>query len=342
MYELMLTATLLQIWFFLNSVRRGGFLNHTWVVLFSIVATATSLIAVPVFVAEALGLLYELRPGATRWPHARHVTMTLVASGVIVAFLTPWRLWVENEGSFSWIKPGYLTDYVASFLRPALYSPIVYLTLALAVWGAIRGWRKHSEGVSFALLWMFIPLVPLVFVLGPMMLMVDTIYSWTPLFAHRWAPSCIVPTCMLIGLGIWELGESRARIVAFLLLIVFAGVRIDSYDSSSGDVEWGVQWREATATVLPELKAGRPVNVVPSYGRFAVIYYSRNDHIAQNLLSDDHRAQVLILADTAETLFPQNFSKVRRYYPLQMARFRGVIVLATPFAVNPTGVATPR
>jgi uncharacterized membrane protein len=343
MYELMLAATLLQVWFFLRAVRRAGFSNYIGVALFSILATAASFVAVLVFMVEAAGLLFALRPDARRWPYAWQVTMALVAAGAIVACLTPWRLWVENPGFFSWIKPGYLSDYVAGFLRPALYSPIVYLTLTLATWGAIRGWRKCSEGVCFALLWMFLPLVPLVFWLGPMMLTVDTIYSWTPLFTHRWALSCIVPTCMLIGLGIWELRIPAAQVAALVLLIVFAGIRIHSYDPTAGDVEWGVQWREATAAVLPELKAGRPVNVVPSYGKFAVIYYSRNDHVSQDLLTaDDHRAQMLILADTAETLFPQNFSRVRRYYPLQVARLRGVTVLATPMAVNPTGVTIRR
>lgn len=343
MYELMLTATLIQLWFFLRAVRQGGFSNYLGAVLFSVLATAASFVALLVFMVEGAGLLYELRPGASRWPYAWHASVALVVAGIVVGSLTPWRAWIENPGFFSWIKPGYLSDYLAGFLRPALYSPVVYLTLALAAWGAISGWQKYPEGVTFALLWMFLPLLPLVFWLGPAMLMVDTVYSWTPLFTHRWALSCIVPTCMLIGLGIWELRISAVRIIALVALIVFAGIRIHSYDPSSGDVEWGVQWREATAAVLPELEAGRPVNVVPSYGKFAVIYYSRNDHVPQDLLTvEDHRAQMLILADTAETLFPQNFSRIRRYYPLQVARLRGVTVLATPFAVNSIGGAIPR
>jgi uncharacterized membrane protein len=343
MYELMLTAILIQLWFFLRAVRHAGFSNYLGVVLFSVLATAASFVALLIFMVEVAGLLYELRPGASRWPYAWHVTVALVVAAAIVGILTPWRAWIENPGFFSWIKPGYLSDYVAGFLRPALYSPVLYLTLALAAWGAISGCRRYPQGVTFALLWMFLPLVPLVFWLGPTMFMVDTIYSWTPLFTHRWALSCIVPTCMLIGLGIWELRTSAVRIVTVVLLIVFAGIRIYSYDPSSGDVEWGVQWREATAAVMPELKAGRPVNIVPSYGKFAVIYYTRNDHLPQDLLTvDDHRAQMLILADTAQTLFPQNFSRVRRYYPLQLVRLRGVTVLATPMAINPSGAAIPR
>ena len=343
MYELMLTATLIQIWFFVRAVRSGGLANYLGVALFAVLAATSSFVAILVFLAEAVALLYALRPGTSRWPYAWNVMVALTLAGATVAYLTPWRLWIEKAGFFGWIKPGYLTDYVLGFLEGALWSPVVFVTLLLAAFGAIRGWRKYSEGVGFALLWMLVPLFPLALWLGPMMLMVVTIFSWTPLFAHRWALTSIVPLCIFVALGIWELRATAARIAALALVVVFAGIRIHSYDPGSGDPEWGVQWRAATAAVMPELKAGRPVNVVPSYVRFAIRYYSRDDHVDPALLREnDRRAQMLILADTAESLLPEDLRGLRRYYPLQVARLRGVSVLATPLAVSPTGGALPQ
>lgn len=343
MYGLMLAAALIQLWFFLRAVRGGGLVNYLGIALFSVLAAATSFVAFLLFLAEATAVLYAVRSGVRRWPYSWNVMVTLASSGAIVACLTPWRLWIEKASFFGWIKPGYLTSYVLGFLSSALTSPVVVVTLALAVWGAIRGWQKYPEGVGFALLWMFVPILPLAMWLGPMMLMVVTIYSWTPLFAHRWALTSMVPLCMFVGLGIWELRASAARFAALALVVLLAGIRIYSYDPASGDVEWGVQWRAATAAVLPELKAGRPVIVVPGYGKSVLLYYTRNDHVNPTLFSEDNqRAQMLILTDSAQSLFPEHFLNLRHYYRLQVARLRGVSVLATPFAVGESSEAVPR
>jgi hypothetical protein len=174
------------------------------------------------------------------------------------------------------------------------------------------------------------------------MLLIVTIYAWTPLFAHRWALTSMVPFCILIGLGIAELHPPSARIAMLAVVVLLASARICSYDPNSGDVEWGVQWRAATEAALPELKAGKPVNVVPGYGMYAVRYYSRNDQVDPTLLSQDNRrAQVLILADTAESLLPKAFPTLHLLYPVQRARLRGVSVLATPLAVSQPPEAAP-
>ena len=342
MYELMLDATLIQLWFFLRAVSRGGFVNYAGTVFFAVIATAASFVASMVFLAEGLCLLYTLQSSVSRWRYSRNVAVTLVLAGAIVAYLTPWRLQFEKANYLAWIKPGFLVDYILGFLPSALESPVVYVTLAIAAWGAISGWRKYSEAVGFALLWMLLPLFPLALKLGPTMLMLTTIYSWTPVFAHRFALTSIVPLCIFVGLGIWELRASAAQFAALALVVVLAGIRIHSYDPASGDVEWGVQWRAATAAVLPELKAGRPVIVVPGYGKFVLLYYTRNDHVNPALFSEDNqRAQMLILTDSAQSLFPEHFLNLRHYYRLQVARLRGVSVLATPFAVGESSEAVP-
>lgn len=343
MYELMLAATLAQVWCFLRAVREGGLVNYAGTVLFAVIATAASFVAGMVFLAEGLCLLYALRSRFSRWRYSRNVAVSLVSAGAIVAYLTPWRLQLQKANDFAWIKPGFLTDYVLGFLASALQSPVVYVTLVLAAWGAISGWRKYSEAVGFALLWMIVPLFALALKLGPTMLMLATIYSWTPLFAHRYALASIVPLCIFVGLGIWELRASAARIAALALVVVLAGIRIHSYDPASGDLEWGVDWRAATAAVLPELKAGRPIIVVPGYGKSVLLYYTRNDHLNPALFSEDNQtAQMLILTDSARSLFPEHFPNLRHYYRRQVARLRGVSVLATPSAMGESSEAVPR
>jgi hypothetical protein len=75
---------------------------------------------------------------------------------------------------------------------------------------------------------------------------------------------------------------------------------------------------------------------------YAVRYYSRNDQVDPTLLSQDNRrAQVLILADTAESLLPKTFPTLHLIYPVQRERLRGVSVLTTPMAVNPAPAAVP-
>jgi Dolichyl-phosphate-mannose-protein mannosyltransferase len=344
MYELMLDATLVQLWYFLRAVRRGRLVNYAGTALFTILAIATSFVSGLVFAAEGLCLLYALRPGATRWPYAWNTAVTLMTAGAIVAGLTPWRQMLEKaSSSWSWIGPGFLTEYVLGFFGAAVRSPILPVTMLLAIWGVLRGCQRYAEGTSFALAWMFVPLLPLVLWLGPIMLLVVTIYSWTPLFADRFALTCIVPLCIFVALGIWELPSSTARMAALALVVVLAGFRIHSYDPNSGDPEWGVQWRAATEAALPELKAGKPVSVVPGYGIYALRYYSRNDSVDPALMSEgNRRAQVLVLADTADYLLPNTLPALHRWYFEQLARVRGVTVMVTPLAVSQPAEAAPR
>jgi hypothetical protein len=343
MYELMLDATLIQLWFFIRAARHGRVTNYAGTALFTVLAVATSFVAGLVFLAEGLCLLWELRPGAIRWPYSWNTSLTLVLAGVIVAYMTPWHLWVEKASYFGWIGPGFLTAYVLGAFGGAIKSPVLALTLALAIWGAARGWQRYAEGIAFAFAWMSVPLFALAVWLGPVMLLLATFYAWTPLFAHRWALACIVPFCILVALGILELRPAVAQMAALALVIVLAGVRIHSYDPNSGDPEWGVQWSAATEAAMPELRAGRLVNVIPGYGMYAVRYYSRDDHVDPALLiQEDRRAQVVILADTAEYLLPDAFTALHRRYPVQLARLRGVSVLATPMAVSQPTEAAPQ
>jgi Dolichyl-phosphate-mannose-protein mannosyltransferase len=343
MYALMLDATLIQLWFFIRAVRRGGFANYAGTALFTVLAMATSFVAGLAFVAESLCLLYALRPGVSLWPYSRSVAVTLIFSGAIVAGLTPWHLWIGEVNFISWIRPGFLTLYIGSFFRAAIESPVLIVTLALAAWGLIRGWSRYAEGISLAVVWMLVPLLAVAAWLGPVMLEVVTIYSWTPLFADRWVLTCIVPMCIFAGLGIWELRPSQARIGVLILLVVLAALRIHSYDPDSGDVEWGVQWQAATEAALPELKAGRPVTVVPGYGMYVVQYYSGKEHVNPALVLPEgsRRAQVLILADTAQSLLPKDIPALHRRYFLERARLRGVSVLSTPFALSPPSIFPP-
>ncbi len=343
MYALMLDAVLLQVWFFLRAVRRGGFVNYLGVGLFSILAVATSFVAGLAFLAEGLCLLVALRPGFRRWPYSWNVAIALLAAGAILVALIPWHQLVEKASFFSWIGPGFLTKYVFGFFWSAVQTPVLAVTLLLAVWGGIRGFRKYPEALSFALAWLVVPLLPLALWLGPIMLLAVTVYSWTPVFAHRWALTCIVPLCILIGVGIREIPGSVARMAILALVVVLAGFRIHSYDQNSGDIEWGVEWRAATEAALPELKAGQPVQVVPGYPIYVMRYYSRNDHVNPALLSPDNRsAQVLVLADSAESLLPGELKVLRRRYFLQRARTRGVTVLATPMAVGQSLEGVPQ
>lgn len=343
MYQLMLDTTLIQIWFFLRAVRGGRLANYVGTAVFTVLAIATSFVAGLVFLAEGSCLLYALRPGVARWPYSWNVAVTLLAAGAIAVALTPWHLWVEKASFFGWIGPGFLTEYILGFFGAAIRSPILALTLMLAIWGVVRGWQRCSEGTGFTLVWMFVPLLPLALWLGPVMLLVATVYSWTPVFAHRWVLTGLVPLCIFIGIGISEIRPSLLQIAVLALVVVLAGLRIYTYDPNAGDMEWGVQWRAATQAALPELKAGKPVSVVPGYTMYVVRYYLRNDSVDPALLSEaNRRAQVMILADSAQSLLPGALPALLRWYPEQLVRVHGVSVLASPFAVTHPTETAPR
>ena len=343
MYELMLDAILFQLWFFLRAVRHGGFVNYVGPALFTVLAVATSFVAGLVFLAEGLCLLYALRPGVTRWPYSWYAAVTLLVAGAIVVGLIPWHQWVEKASFFSWIGPGFLTEYVLGFFWPAVQTPVLAVTLLLAIWGVVRGLRKYPEAVGFTLAWMTRPAFSASVVARTShasdsngLLMDTSLCSSMGTYLY----GAVVHSD---SVGIREIPGTVARIAILGLVVVLAGFRIHSYDPNSGDMEWGVQWRTATEAALPELKAGKPVKVVPGYGMYVMRYYSRNDHVDPALLSPDNRgAQVLVLADSASHFLPGALRALRRRYFLQRARARGVTVLATPLAVGQSLEGVPQ
>jgi len=202
---------------------------------------------------------------------------------------------------------------------PALYAPIALFNKAsgsfafpvlavLAIWGAIRGWRRAHDAVAFALLWMWLP--PL--------LMVAASYAIAPVFVERYALSCFVPFFILVALGIYAMGTEPARVLVLAIVIGLSIGHIVSYARKPHDA----QYREAVAAADAALKPGEAMTVVPSYAIEVIRYYLPGNQRDRAVRYDpSSNAAVLILGDQN---LPESY---RKDYPQMVAGFRGVTVM---------------
>ena len=317
MYPVMLAAILAQVGMFLRALRVGGLANYVVVAILTAIAIASNFSALLVPATEAVWLVYAIarsRDGADnpRSKHAWTLAAVLAAGGLILA---P-KLFSSLHAASALNAAGSVVGWRK---RPALYAPIALFNKAsgsfafpvlavLAIWGAIRGWRRARDAVSFALLWMWLP--PL--------LMVAASYAIAPVFVERYALSCFVPFFILTALGIFAMPAESVRVAALAIVLGLSIGHIVSYARKPHDA----QYREAVAAAEAALKPGEAMTVVPSYAIEVIRYYlPTNQRDLAVRYDPSSNTAVLILAD-------QDVAKAyRNDYPQMVAGFRGVTVI---------------
>ena len=317
MYPVMLAAILAQVGMFLRALRIGGLANFAAVAVLTALAIASNFSALLVPVTEAAWLAYVVartRDGADN-PDSKHafaLALSLACGGLILAPKLLSQLHaasvVNAAGDvIGWRKPPPLYAPIALFNKASGSFAFPCLA-ALAIWGAVRGWRREHDAVLFALLWMWLP--PL--------LMVVASYAIAPVFIERYALSCFVPFFILIALGIFAMRRESVRVGTLAIILALSLSHIASYARKPHDA----QYREAVAAANAALKPGEAMTVVPSYAIEVLRYYLPADQRGRAVRYDvsSTNAAVLILGDQDAT------ESYRKDYPQTVARLRGLTV----------------
>ncbi|HEY6417625.1 MAG TPA: hypothetical protein VIX59_01370 [Candidatus Binataceae bacterium] len=327
MYPLMLAFVLAQVWIFLRAIRRWwSAASVVLLVLLTAAAIACNFSAVLVPIAELIWLVYLLagsrfpgwssvqRPAGRRRVVMVGVTITAGMLAMLPSLLAGFSKTaaVTSGGIVRWIQPPEIYAPIAMFNK-ATGSFAFPLLAALAVWGAIRNWRRDSNATLFLLIWMWAP---------PLMMLVAS-YALTPIFVERYALSCFVPFFILAAIGISELGATRTSVAALAIVGLVSLAHVHTFFSKPHDA----QFREAAIYAASQLKAGESMTVVPAYAIEVLHYYLPPDQQTSvvRFRAGSAVANLVILHDQGIT--PGLDATVRKDYPHVLAWMRGVVVL---------------
>lgn len=328
MYALALLLVLAQVWFFVRAARRSGGVNLAALAVLTALSIGAHFSAafMVAFEALCLPLLPEAQStGAARSPETRgsrrlRIAVPLAAAlgaGVAIflmiaapalrigasAFAHGATSWIERPPW--WAPLSLFNKATGTFAFPAM--------VALAGWGAWRGWRRAPGAVAFALAWMWLP---------PVLLLAAS-YAFAPMFVERYALWCFVPFFILTALGICELPGAAARAGALGLAIVLALGHLHAYRARPH----GGQWREAAHAAVSALVPGATIAVAPPYAVNVIRYYLRDTRAAGAAMpADDRKAEVLVVDE--HWIAQGKAAKLLADYPRLVARVRGVRVIA--------------
>ena len=321
MYPLALLIVLLQVGVFIRTVRRGSLFDLALLAVFTALAVGTHFSAVFMVVAEALWLPVLprtpwRRERVYRMPQQLAIAAALGAGAMLfVMFALPALRTGASafaQGATGWIE------------RPPWWAPLALfnkgtgsfafpMMIALAGWGAWRGWGRARAAIGFALIWMWLP---------PLLMLIAS-YAFSPMFVERYALWCFVPFFMLAALGAWELRAGSVRAVAIGLAVALALAHLYAYRRRPHDTQWREAARAAAATLAP----GATIAVAPPYAVNVVRYYLRDTKAAGAAAPvDDSDAEVLVIGDQWNAR--DKPAKLLAQYPHPLAGFRGVRVQA--------------
>lgn len=270
MYPVLIDVTLLQVWCFVRAWRGGGLWSYLGAALFTALAMATHFTAALMVGAEGLWLMYLAlaagRAGQTPRPAPRGAPWRLAAAlalgAALLGPLLPAALRSSEQavasGAIDWISPPALWEPIAMFNKAT--GTFAFPVLAgLAGWGVVRRWSRAPEAVRFALLWMW----------GPVLLLMAVSYTVKPLLLERYALSCFVSFFILAALGMCEIAARPWRAAALALAVALSLGHLAAHYCRPHDV----QWREAAALAIPRAGAQGDVAVAPDYAFNVVSYY---------------------------------------------------------------------
>ena len=312
MYSVGLLCALIQVGFFLRSLRRPTLPVLFLTALFTALAIASTFTLSLILLPEVLWLAYLVRrePGALR-PAAYNV-LALIAG---LAMLIPSSIvYLEARAH----APALLAYAWSS--RPPLWAPISMFNkatgtfafpvlLALALWGVVRGWREAHDATVFSVIWMLVP---------PVLVLVAS-YIIRPAFVERYLLSSFVAFFILVAFGIWNMAGFSMQTAALSLAACLALGHLHSYWSHPHDV----QWREAVDEASS--RTGDTIVVAPPYAADVVRYYLPAS--GTNWSVDPVGAKgatVAIIADSGVSA--STARSMAAEYPRLLIRLRGVMV----------------
>ena len=313
MYSVALLCALIQVEFFLRSVRRPAPAALSLTAMFTALAIASTFTMLLILPPEALWLAYLVRR-RDKAICRRVIFAALALAGGLILLIPPAIIYLRVRAqapallAYAWASPPPFWEPFSMFNKAAgsIAFPAV---LGLALWGIARGWRAEHDAVVFALLWM---LVPPILVLAASDLI-------RPAFVERYLLTSFVPFFLLVAFGIWHVRGLPAQVGLLAIVTLLALGHVYSYRRRAHDVQWREAVQAASAT------AGCTLAVAPPYAVDVVRYYLRDSHSGCSVVSGRAKsAAVAIVADTGVS--PAEAAHIAAACPHLLARLRGVIV----------------
>jgi mannosyltransferase len=343
MYPLTVAMTLVQIWFFMRVLRRGGFPNYLGLAMFTALAVGSHFAVALVVVAECLWLvpgsyrrwmLSDASPDDRSWKVVATFVLTALAMLPLGRAALGIAYGFARVGGLSWIGTPPLTAFITLFERGLGSEPTFMVCAAAALWGVKRAWRLAPQALSFLLLWMFVP--PLA------MLLIS--YAMLPIFVDRYALSSVVPFLILVAVGIHELVPGWVRWLALTVVTSACGVALLPIFSDQQS-QWMVKWSEAAAITARNLKPTEYAVVESDWMVNVVKYYLRTNPETQVVgakLEELKRAPsdpaILVINDRSALDDPAGTKFLLWAAPEVLAKFHGVSVRR----ISPDRIATLR
>jgi hypothetical protein len=159
--------------------------------------------------------------------------------------------------------------------------------LALALWGTVIEWPRLRDVITFALFWMF----------GPVLILFAISLTVTPLMVERYALSCFIPFFMLAALGISNILSPRIRAGAVALTIALSAAHAGAFVLKPPSL----QWTHAIERIRGDFPAASII-VAPPHGANVLRYYLPADsgYMALEFTPGAcARAKILLLWDHA-------------------------------------------
>jgi mannosyltransferase len=315
MYSVALLCALIQVGFFLRSLRRPRPAPLLLAALFTALAIASTFTMVLILPPEILWMAFLAVSRDPQLPH--HAGFALLALGVGLTLLIPPAIVYLHARAdapallaYAWASP---PPYWAplSMFNKATGTIAFPVMLGLALWGIAGAWRQARVALVFMLFWM---LLPPIFVLGAS-------YILRPAFVERYLLSSFVPFFLLVAFGIWNARRLPAQSVLLALVTLLALGHVNSNWRHPHDV----QWREAVQAATGATRGTLVVS--PPYAIDVVRYYLRDATRNRRVVAAESKfAAVAIVADSGVS--PTEIARIAAVYPRLLIRLRGVIVRA--------------
>jgi uncharacterized membrane protein len=313
MYSIALLCALMQVGFFLRSLRRAAPAPLLLTATFTALAIASTFTMLLILVPEGLWLAY------LGWRQGKALSRRIASSalaliGGLALLIAPAVIYLRARAhapallAYAWASLPPMWAPISMFNK-ALGNVAFPFFLGLAFWGIARGWRPWRDALVFLLLWMLVP---------PTLVLAAS-YLIRPMFVERYLLASIVPFILLGAAGIGNIRGLWAQSSLLALVILLAVGHIYSYRSHPHDV----QWREAVQAVTAT--TGRIVAVAPPYAVDVVRYYLADSSNNWSIVpGPTNAATAAIVAD--QGVSPFEAARISATCPRLLIRLRGVTV----------------
>lgn len=331
MYTLMLLATLAQMFFFVRASRRPGARNILATTLFTVLATASNVLAVLAFAAEvpwlALVWLRSSKPSAGQlslWRPLSGLALAALFYAPIAIVDTHVAVTALHRGIWSTIEPQPIW-WPLRAIQVMSGNAAFWPMLILVVFGIWQRGLQDKPGLWFIACW----------TLGALALVELASYVVTPMMVERYVFPSLIGFLVLVSLG---LASVRPTIIGHGLAALIVGQSLAHVHHHWRAPE-DAQWHEAVRYAVGATPAANRIATIPPDEPLQVMRYylapaDRDRLVNANATLDKNRVWQLHCDSTSPVLIAstelprETLAEAAACYPRLLARFRLVEVRA--------------